>query len=355
MAAARARTGPEAAQWLAEELAQTPPLKIFAPGREHFGDVVNLTGPLRALRNRFPDAHITAEVGERTLGLLQGFPYCTEIWARPTHQGLSGKFSHISRLRKEKFDLAVLLDDSNDLVLQAKLGGIPRRVGIWRGKKYENLFDAYVPYQRELHEVRDHGAKVIELLGGQPDPCQPCLFPSNRDIELAEQALEVLRAPGPLIGIHPGSADPKKKWGVENLAATAKILFACGARVVLLGSANEEADLKELNDRLDGRASRLPGELPILAFGHLLSRLKALICMDSGPMHLCAALGGKVVAVYGPTYLEHSSPAREGHALLHRSCPCPVRASKSCSGECFRQITPHDVASAALRLAGESR
>ncbi len=315
MAAAQAQTGPEAALWLAKELQEHPPARIFAPGREHFGDVVNLTGPLRALRNRFPQAHITAEVGERTIGLLNGFPYCDEVWARPTHQGMSGKLKHIARLRQQKFDLAVLLDDSNDLVLQAKLGGIPKRVGIWRGKKYENLFDAYVLYQRSLHEVRDHGAKVVELLGGQPDPCLPCLFPSQRDSALAQEAYERFKAQGPLVGIHPGSADPKKKWGLENLAQTAKILLAWGAGIILVGAESEAEDLNQLEQLLDGRVSRLDASLPILGFGEFLRRLDVLICMDSGPMHLCAALGGKVAAVYGPTYLEHSSPAGEGHGL----------------------------------------
>lgn len=355
MAEARARTGPEAADWLAEEFAQNPPKKIFAPGREHFGDVVNLTGPLRALRNRFPAAHIVAEVGERTLDLLKGFPYCNEVWARPTHQGVAGKLSHVARLRREKFDLAVLLDDSNDLVLQAKLGGIPRRVGIWRGKKYEDLFDAYVPYQMDLHEVRDHGARVIEMLGGSPDPCVPCLFPSQRDVELANIALAHFGSDSPLVGIHPGSADPMKKWGLDRLAAVAQILLSEGVRVVLLGGAGESADLDELDANLDGRAPRLLMDLPILAFGHLLGRLGALICMDSGPMHLCAALGGRVVATYGPTYLEHSSPAGDGHVLLHKPCPCPIRSSKTCTGECFRLISPQEVAEAALRLARQAR
>lgn len=350
MAAERARTGLEAARWIAEEFRQHPPVKIFAPGREHFGDVVNLTGPLKALRTLFPKAHITAEIGERTVGLLQGFPYCDEIWARPTHQGLSGKFKHISRLRQQKFDLAVLLDDSNDLVLQAKLGGIPRRVGIWRGKKYENLFDAYVPYQRDLHEVRDHGAKVVELLGGEPDPCLPCLFPSHRDSELAREALERIKFGGPMIGIHPGSADPNKKWGLENLAAAAKLLLAWGAGIVLVGGEAEQADLDELENLMEGRAARLPSGLPILAFGTFLSRLDALICMDSGPMHLCAALGGRVAAIYGPTYLEHSSPAGEGHLLLQAQCACPLRSSRTCTRECFDKITPRDAANSVIAM-----
>lgn len=348
MPTARPKTGELAQAWLAQELAEHPPERIFAPGREHIGDVVNLTGPLKALRERFPNAHITVEVGERTTDLLHGFPYVNEVWARPTRQGASGKVKHILRLKRAGFDLAVLLDDSNDLVLQAKLGGIPRRIGIWRGKKYEDLFDAYVPYQREIHEVRDHGSRIIQLLGGNTDPCLPCLFPSEADRQAARAVLESLSGPGPLIGIHPGSADPMKRWGIEPLAKTAALLISQGARVVLVGGPSDQSDLDSLQAMAGPRILRLKERLSILSFGFFLSGLDRLICMDSGPMHLCAALGGRVCALYGPTYLSHSSPAGEGHTLFHKACPCPERSSKTCTRACFEAITPEEVAGAAL-------
>lgn len=311
--------------------------------------MVNLTGPLRALRERFPTAHITAEVGERTTDLLQGFPYVNEVWSRPTKQGAKGKLKHILRLRRAAFDLAVLLDDSNDLVLQAKLGGIPRRIGIWRGKKHEGLFDAYIPYQRELHEVRDHGSLVIQLLGGKPDPCLPCLFPSEADRKAAHRALEKFSGPGPLIGIHPGASDPTRRWDGQKLARTADLLAERGARVVLVGGPGEEALLAELKSRSCPQVQLLQARMPVLSFACFLAGLDRLICMDSGPMHLCAAMGGRVAAVYGPAYPSHTGPAGEGHVIIHKPCPCRDRSLKNCTRACFDAITPEEVAEAAMR------
>lgn len=310
--------------------------------------MVNLTGPLRALRERFPDAHITVEVGERTTDLMKGFPYVNEVWPRPTKQGAWGKLKHILRLRKASFDLAVLLDDSNDLVLQAKLGGIPRRVGIWRGRKYESLFDAYVPYQREIHEVRDHGSLVIQLLGGGPDPCLPCLFPTPADKEAARQELAMLAGPGPLIGIHPGASDPGRRWETEKLGKAASLLADKGARVVLVGGSADLPLMEELKKTSGARVQLLQPRLSLLSFACFLGGLDRMICMDSGPMHLCAAMGGKVAALYGPAYPSHTGPAGEGHIIIQKPCSCSERSLKICTRECFNAITPEEVVEAVL-------
>ena len=312
------------------ELKHTPPRRIFAPGREHIGDVANLTGPLRGLRELFPEAHITVEVGEKTVGLLQNQNLYDELWARPTHQGFGGKLKHIMRLRKGKFDIAFLLDDSNDLVLQATLGGIPRKAGIWRGEKYENLFDAWVRYRPELHEVRGHGEELLRMFGLPYGHAEPMLRPTTQDQELARQSW--LGAGSPVVGIHPGASDPKRQWRNDSLR---EVMEAFPGRVVLLGGPQDGPTLEKIDP--DRRAPRVAGGLSLLAFASLLGNLKVLVCMDSGPMHLAAIMGTKVVAVYGTADPRHTGPVGEGHRILRQadiqSASGVIDAVKSVLGE----------------------
>lgn len=337
--------------WLAGLFAKNPPRRIFAPGREHIGDVVNLTGPLMGLRSLFPTAFIAAEVGERAAPLLAGFPYVDEVWPRKTRQGLHGKLQHVARLRSAKFDLAVLLDDSNDLVLQAALGGIPLRVGIWRGKKYESLFHALTPYQLDRHEVRDHGAEVLRLLGLPDPPRQPVLFPSADDEAAAEAAWSRSGLPPGAIGIHPGASAASKRWAPDRFAALALKLGAQGLEVALVGGRDDAPLLDEVS-RLAGGLRRAAEPMGVLAFACLLRRFRLLVCHDSGPMHLAAAMGVPTVALFGPAYLEHSAPWGEGHRLLRGGCDCPLRTFSGCHRTCIDSLVVEDVAASVLQSLG---
>ncbi len=296
-------------------MAANPPRRIFVPGREHIGDAVNLTGPLLGLRRLFPEAHITVEVGEKALPIISALPGLNEIWPRAQHQGVLGKASHIRRLQTERFDLAVILDDSNNLVLQAKLGGIPRRVGIWRGKKYEDLFDAYVRLDPSMHEVRDHGEAVIQMLGLREPCAQPKLFPMPEDDARAEEVWTSLSPARPAVGIHMGASVPERRMPPAFVEAIAKGLAELGATPVLLaGTPDEEQMAAELP--LPESTLILKSGLKILAFAQFLSRLDLMICTDSGPMHLRAASGGKVCALFWVTRFSHTGPWGEGHTCL---------------------------------------
>lgn len=297
---------------LIADLKQNPPRRIFAPGREHIGDVVNLTGPLRGLRELFPEAHITVEVGEKTVGLLENQSSFDDLWPRPTHQGLKGKLRHLGRLRKSKFDLAVILDDSNDLVLQAALGGISRRVGIWRGKKYQGLFDAWVRYRNDIHEVRDHGEELLRLFGLPAGHCAPYLSPSVKDRETGLTAWK--QAGLPRVGIHPGASDPKRQWRSDSLR---EVMEAFPGDVVLIGGPNDGELLRRIDP--DGTAPHISGGLSLLASASLLGNLTTLVCMDSGPMHMAAIMGTRVVAVYGQADPRHTGPVGQGHRILKQA------------------------------------
>lgn len=350
-----AKTGDAAREWLAVELDRHPPQRIFAPGREHIGDAVNLTGPLTQLRKRFPDAEIVAEVGERTLEVFKNFKEVDEIWARPTHQGIGGKLKHILRLREQKFDLAVLLDDSNDLVLQAYLGGIPRRVGIWRGKKYRDMFTALVPLEREMHEVRDHADEVLSLLGHYKTGCPPNLVLSQEDEKIAEEAWNELKIEGPCVAIHPGSSEENRCWDLDKLAALADLLHNDGITCLVVGGPGEQEKVRKIEEFCKPPVKTIYRPLPLRSFAALLKKADVFVGMDSGPMHLAAAVGTTVCAIYGPAYASHTGPFGREHVIIQGECSCPLRHWDTCTRACLDSILVEDVHRAVVRLVAARR
>jgi ADP-heptose:LPS heptosyltransferase len=325
------------------------------PCREHIGDIVNTTGAIACLREHFPSAHLVVEIGERAVAVLENFPGIDEIWVRPTRQGFFGKISHVRRLRRAAFDLAVIFDDSNSHVLHAKLGGIPLRVGIWRGVKYEDHYCAYVPYVRERHELRDHCQLLLEMLGCDTRSYRPRLYISEDDTRAARAALGELSLPNgkPIVGPHPGASLPIRRWPVAHFAQLIDGLAASN-HVLLLGGESDGVTIEQIRGIAAVPPAVLNKTLTILQFAALAGLLDALICGDTGPMHLAAVMGTRVVALYGPSYPEHTGPFGEGHQILQESCHCPERNVKSCSGQCLKDLRPERVLAATRSILGQS-
>jgi len=95
--------------------------------RAGLGDAVYVIPALRALRRRYPQAHITVITGKRGYPLLQRCPYLDTLYLRHIGNGLIGKLREIIRLRRGHYDLAVILDNSDEKLLHSFLAGIPRR------------------------------------------------------------------------------------------------------------------------------------------------------------------------------------------------------------------------------------
>lgn len=309
------------------------PRRIFVYLREHLGDVVNSTGSLLTLRRLFPEARIVVEVGERAIGVLEGFPAVDEIWPRPDRQGAIGKLQAIARMRRGSFDLAVILDDSNPPVLLAWLAGIPARVGIWRGRKYRLLYTAYVPYRTDQCETRTNQADLLQVLGWNGPVEPPRLTPSTADEAWANEVLAA--TPRPRIAIVPGASRAEKRWPAEAFARVSMGLARQGRGLVALGSSVE----RELAQAAAGSmALNLAGQTSPMRAAAVLARVDAVLTNDTGLMHLAGTMGTRVVAVFGPTDPVAYAPPGEGHRLL--TAP---------SGR-IEEIEPGDVLTALLEV-----
>lgn len=330
------------------------------------GDAVMTTPALAALRAARPGARISLLAMPLVAELFRGHPDVDEVLVYDrdgAHRGLSGRLRAASSLRARRFGSAFLLQNAFDAALLAFLARIPERAGYATdGRGF--LLTRPVPVAPEtmaLHEVEYYLALLSAL--GVPRPASPAL--KLRVEEGEREAMEARLAslgiePGrPLLGINPGATyGSAKRWFPDRFAAVADALSeARDAAVVLLGSAKEAPLSDEIEAAMRRRPVKLTGRTTVRELMALLARCDFLVTNDSGPMHVAAALGTPLTAIFGPTEWSRTSPWT-GKARLVRAegVPCAPCKRRECDREpvCMLGVTPGMVVDASLDLWREA-
>ena len=323
----------------------------------HFlGDTLLTTPALRALRRRFPEARIEALVKRRCLAVLERNPNVDlltpydppSIWERPLYWRRLAR-----RWDAERVDLCVDFtgDGRSARMLRAMR---PRRaVGILRAAD-DPLVQAGVPRSCGMRHVARHFLDLAALAGAPGE--EPMEFHPSEGARREAAAFRA-RTHGPLIAIHAGGNEPKRRWPLERFAAAAQALTAsAGARVWAAGSRAE----RPLGERLarDASALDLTGRTTIDQMAALFEASDLVIANDSGPLHLAAAVGTPTLALFGPSHPATCAPIGAGHAFLHgraEGCPCAGKHCARGAESCLHRITPDMVADAAARLLAQGR
>lgn len=163
-----------------------------------------------------------------------------------------------------------------------------------------------------------------------------------------------LAADAPLVALQLGASRPVRRWPVDSFARLAADVAADGTCVALIGGAGER-ELAEAVRRAsalpDERTIDLCGTTTIAELAALLERADVLVTGDTGPMHLAAAVGTPVVALFfGPALPFDTGPYGEDHVLLHAAVACaPCDHAVSCLDPFCRTTIRPDVVAAAVR------
>jgi len=277
------------------------------------GDVVMATPMLRALRALYGEARITGLIQGYVAPVLDASPWCDELIELGEGDGVLGT---ARRLRRERFDLAVVLPGSFRSGLMVWMSGVRRRVGYAREGRGMLLTDRLSPPREggryaPVAAVRYYLA-LAEHLGARAPSLSVELFTRAAD---DERAAALLRAAGvepdsarrgvPLVLLNPGAATKgeAKLWPAERFAAVADALIERrGAAVVVNGSPKERAVLDAVHRAARGELIDLPARGGDLALLKSIARLSdVMITNDTGGRHIAAAMGAAVVSLFGPT------------------------------------------------------
>jgi len=351
-----ARRAPRAAA--TRDLAAHPEAvrRILVRAPTWLGDAVLALPVLDGLRRTFPEAELVVSAKADVAGLFGLVPGVARVVPDPAG-GARGLVATARRLRREACDLAVLLPNAFGAALLARLAGIPHRVGYARDGR-SPLLTAPVPAPAPAgrwHQT-DYYRALPGALGWDEGERRADLVLPEGALAEAERLLAAA-PPGargrPLVAVAPGAAyGGAKRWGAGGFAAAAdRIAADLGAAVVIVGSPREAAEAAAVAGSLRAPAVNLCGRTSLPALAALLVRCRLVLSNDSGAMHVAAAVGAPVVAVFGPTDPAATGPLGRA-AVVRHPVPCSPCRYRECPIEhpCMTGVTADAVAAAARAL-----
>jgi heptosyltransferase-2 len=370
------------------------PRRIVVRGVNWLGDAVMTTPALLRLRERFPAAHLTLLTPAKLAELWPGHPAVDAVW--PLAPG-EPPWQVGRRLRAAPFDLGLIFPNSARSAWELWFGRIPRRVG-YAGQWRRGLLTDAVPRppdavpmrKRPPAEVRRclaaaagvkagapempprahqlfHYLHLVAQVGARSEPLAPRLEltaaerAAARDLVARLAGGAVLPADRPWLGLNAGAEyGPAKRWPVERFVAVARAVEQeTGAAWLILGGPNDRELAARIHRELP-RAVNLAGRTRLRELMQVLSACALVLTNDTGPMHLAAALGTPVVALFGSTAPELTGPGLPGdprHEVLRVRVPCAPCFLRVCPVDfrCMHALGVEQVTRAVLRRLGGDR
>jgi heptosyltransferase II len=320
-------------------------LVILAPN--WLGDAVMALPAIADVRRLAVDAHITVAARPAIAPLFDLVPAVNDTIVLE-HQASVVRVSSWGALGVELagvgFDTALLLPNSLHAALVASRAGIPERWGYrtsWRG----SLLTRAIHPQSGLHQV-EYYQQLVHALGFPNGAIEPrVVVPDAARLAGARTLTEAgWAADAPLVAIAPGAAyGGAKRWPPQSFAEVADALAADGIQPVFVGSAADAQTGREVLARMtrDNAVLNLIGRTDLSTLAGVMTRCRALITNDSGAMHLGAAVGVPVTAVFGPTNERATRPIGDAHTIVTHDVWCRPCMLRECplNHQCMRGVT----------------
>ena len=327
------------------------------------GDVCLAAPAIEALAEAAPRAEFVAACRPSLASIAARLPNVTRVLPLERTRGVRAPMRIARAVRDAGCDTAIVAARSLRAALPVALAHVPRRVGFGGGPS-SVLFTHPVHGWKDLRLPRRRayfGALLAPFsIAG---PGLPWAFDPPADALAwadAFLAAQPGRRPGlPVVAMEPGGAyGVAKRWPLERYAALAGRLVREGrADVVVVGA----ADAVELQDRLAATAGapvlRAAGKTDLVQLAALLARSSLLVTNDTGPMHVAAAVGTPVLALFGSTDPAGCGPMGRGRAtVLYEKVACSPCYLRECPVEghpCLDQFPVERVHGEAVALLGE--
>ena len=326
------------------------------------------TPALLRLRGKFPEAHIVLLCPEKLRELWLHHPAVNEIISFAPGKSV---FAIGRKLRDGKFDLALVLPNSPRSALEVFLAGIPQRIGYarpWRNffltktvparpgavkmrkrslseiqelikpvatASLPSTFNLQPPICHQIHEY----LHLAAALGANPEPLAPQLAVTPEEVEMAKRKFGLDKITAPIFGLNPGAEyGPAKRWPVKKFIAAAKeIQQRTNCAWILFGGKNDQPLTAQIESEIRNPKSEIrnvSGQTSLRELMALLKYCRLMLTNDTGPMHVAAALGTRVVVPFGSTSPELTGPGLPGdtaqHRLLKFDAPCSPCFLREC-------------------------
>ncbi|MFA6411518.1 MAG: lipopolysaccharide heptosyltransferase II [Syntrophales bacterium] len=332
------------------------------------GDVVHTLPSLAALRQLYPQAHITWVIEEAAADLIESHPYLDRVLvSRRKHwQQDMAKGNFSKNIKEIRLFVAALRDRNYDLVIDFHglfksavlvwLSGGTRKLGFHSMQEGSGLFyTEKIPEDMGKHAV-DRYLDFPAYLGAKSGKANGVntpefLIPSDdRNIQKVSALLSKshLDINEPFVAINPVALWDTKLWRQDRFAMLAdRIAGELDIPVVITGSAHEKPYAESILKKVKVKTAKfldLAGQTTLKDLACLYRQAAVVVTTDSGPMHIAAAVGTPVVALFGPTDPRRTGPYGFGHTVIRKTLPCSPCFLKQCPTRgCMEGITVEEV------------
>jgi heptosyltransferase I len=336
-------------------------MKILIIKLSAIGDVVQTLPALEAIKKTFPDSEITWVVEEAAAGILEGHPLINRLlvshrraWLRllknpfTAVQGLRFITGFVRNLRSIRYDIAI---DFQGLFKSGILMGFAcaeRKIGFDRTREFSYLFlnERLPAYDIEKHALERY-LDIARYLGAK-DVSPACALPIEKEQEIISQRIDAVKPPGRrLVVMNPGARWTTKLWPERNFAELADLLILeKNALVIFTGGPDDRRMIERVVTLMKhGEVENWAGKTTLKEVAALASISDLFITTDTGSMHLAAAVGAKVLALFGPTAPWRTGPYGSSNRVVRSGIDCSPCFQRSCGKnvKCMTGITVADV------------
>lgn len=334
-------------------------MKILVRGTNWIGDAVMSVPALRELRRIFPDAWITLHTRTWADGLFCDADFLDEIVTYdPATWRIRDVLDNSQFLKKDDYDLAIILPNSFESAMTSFLSRIPRRIGYnkdlrgllltdpvavpeWKARRHEVFY--YLNLVSEI-EKRIIGSDTV----GQTVPdISLDVSPERRNAAANVLADLADGTSGPIIALGVGSTNSRaKRWPANYYAQLAnKLSTELNAAIVLIGSADDGEVAAEVATKSGVNTIDLSGKTTIAEAVALLAELDVLVANDMGLAHIAPAVGTQTVVIFGPTDPTTTRPYSDNADILGYNVECSPCMLRDCpiDHRCMTNVTVANV------------
>ncbi len=338
-------------------------MKVLIVKLSALGDVVQSLPVAMAIKRQRPEAKIDWLVERPSAPLLAGHPALERVLVSPRHaiaDDFGKVFSSLGsfgrELRKEEYDLVLDLQGLMKSAIFVAAARAQRKIGFAGGKEPAAawaLSERLPPFDPDRHALE----RYLDLLepAGLMRPARPDfgLAPGQAAREAAATLAAEPAGEGPLVVLHPMAKWESKLWPRAHWATLARELAGMGCRLLLTGS-GADAEATAVIAEAAGLGPALvdaAGRTDLLELAALFALADAVVATDTGAMHLAAAMGARLVALFGPTAPWRTGPFGQGHRVLRLDLDCSPCFQRHCEDpRCLLRLEPAQAARAVREL-----
>jgi 3-deoxy-D-manno-octulosonic-acid transferase/heptosyltransferase-1 len=336
------------------------------------GDVIHTLPALNTIRNYYPNANITWLVEEDAASLVQGHKALDRVLVSKRKRWLKAlrSLSFLNTIKEVYGFIKALRDTRYDMILdfQALLkSGIliaiargRRKIGF--GKGLEHMEHSYIflneripAVDMEIHAL-SRGMMLLNAVGIPTNEVEYKLPMSDHDRKKIDELMKQhgINDEKSLIAINPVAKWETKLWPKKQFAELADMLIGqYDMKIVFTGGIKDYSIIQAITSSMKGRAINFAGKTTLTELAALYEKAALVVSTDTGPMHLAAAVGTPVVALFGPTAPWRTGPYGTGHQIITAELECSPCFKRRCeTTDCMYQISVDQVLKGVQKVLG---